>query len=103
MKTIIRPMRKVRGQWVPCTFALAMRHDIVCQRTGKTLARRNTLTEAKAVAEFWRRLGRNRTKDQMLGARYSTVREEVTTRSGDVLYTSSKSPRNSEANERNSK
>ena len=80
MKTTIVPVRHHQraNRWIATSFDRAYAYEL---RTaaGRLIRRVPTLAEAKRLAEILEP-SRRRTREQVLGCRYSDVREEVASR-----------------------
>lgn len=79
-----------RNLYAASTFERASHYEVrQGTATGKLLARFTTLQDARAYAEL-RDRSRNRSRESILGCRWSEVAEEVSARTPRVLYTTRK-------------
>ena len=85
MKTTIVPVRHHQraNRWIATSFDRAMAYELRTA-TGRLLRRMNSHAEAERLAEILEP-SRRRSREAILGCRYSDVREEIAARNPTVI------------------
>lgn len=87
MRITIQPVRHTRGRWVPTDFQRAQAYELRT-KSGRRLRRIQSLQEAKRLAALLDSQRARRSREAILGCRYSEVREEVAARNATVIASS---------------